>query len=83
MCTTIVPVYKVEVYYRKSSRVYPVVLSIIFSRRLPMGASMAVRVSHPIKFDGWARDNIASRLNSFIYPPYPQIKVQVVGRTTK
>jgi len=30
MCTTIVPVYKVEVYYRKLSRVYPVVLSIIF-----------------------------------------------------
>jgi len=44
----------------KLSRAHTVAPTIIFFSWATWGASMAVRVSRPIKFDGWARDRISS-----------------------
>jgi hypothetical protein len=43
------------------SRTNPVAPSIIFFLSATWVCSMAVRVSYPIKFDGWARDKGCSR----------------------
>ena len=43
------------------SRTNPVAPSIIFFLSATWVRSMAVRVSYPIKFDGWARDKGRSR----------------------